>query len=137
MRRHYSDQEKAEALAALAANKGNVKLTARTLGIPRMTLAHWANGDCSPEVTKLGHLKKGELASTLEALAHKHVDACPDKIADANLQATATSLGICVDKMLLLRGEPTEIKGQMTDQEAHEEILRLGTELGYFEPKPN
>jgi 8-oxo-dGTP pyrophosphatase MutT (NUDIX family) len=43
-RRHYSDEERAEALAVLDANAGNLKRTARDLDIPRATLQEWAGG---------------------------------------------------------------------------------------------
>lgn len=50
-RRRYSDSERAEALAALAANAGNRAKTARQLGIPRQTLAEWvAAGELAPGV---------------------------------------------------------------------------------------
>jgi transposase-like protein len=138
MRRHYTDEQRAEALAALAANGGNIKLTAAQLGIPRMTLADWANGACCEAVTELRHQKKQDLADALEALAYKLVEAAAGKIADAPLQACATAAGIAVDKMLLLRNQPTVIaQTKMTDEEIDAEIRRLGKELGYFDPKPN
>ena len=43
-RRSYSDAERAEALAVLDANAGNVERTARHLGLPRKTLEGW-DGD--------------------------------------------------------------------------------------------
>ncbi len=43
MRRVYSDNERVQALAALALNRGNIKATARHLGIPHPTLTLWRN----------------------------------------------------------------------------------------------
>lgn len=40
--REYAEEEKAQALAALAASGGEVSRTARQLGIPRRTLRGWA-----------------------------------------------------------------------------------------------
>jgi hypothetical protein len=137
MKRRYSDEEKATALAALEANGGNIKTTAAKLGIPRMTLASWANGGCSEAVTNIRHVKKAELADAFESLARKLVEAMHAKISEANLQATATAAGICVDKMQLLRGKPTSIREEMTDAEADARIRELGVQLGYFDPKPN
>jgi transposase-like protein len=137
MNRRYTDEERATALAALVADGGNVKLTAAKLGIPRMTLASWANGDRHPEATQMCHEKKGELADAFEGIAWRLLDAMPAKIAEAPLQAVATAAGICVDKMLLLRGEPTVIADNMTDEERDAQIRKLGAELGYWDPKPN
>ena len=46
----YTDQQKAEALAALIENGGNVKATARELGIPRPTLITWREKSRQPDV---------------------------------------------------------------------------------------
>ena len=46
----YTDQQKAEALAALMENGGNVKATARELQIPRGTLLAWRDKQDSPAV---------------------------------------------------------------------------------------
>lgn len=43
MRRTYTDAERVQALAALAFNRGNIKATARQLGIPHPTLTLWRN----------------------------------------------------------------------------------------------
>ena len=43
-KRSYSDEQKASALAALAANGGNARLTAAQVGVPRTTLLKWAAG---------------------------------------------------------------------------------------------
>lgn len=108
-RRRYSDEERANALAALAANGGNVDRTARELGLPRKTLEHWAKGDINPVVAELGQQKKVSLADRLEEVALALVAAMPRKLANATLQQIAVSLGIAVEKMQLLRGAPTSI----------------------------
>ncbi len=46
----YTEQQKAEALAALIENGGNVKATARQLGINRITLTTWRDKAHSPAV---------------------------------------------------------------------------------------
>lgn len=101
----YSDNDRATALAALDANGGNVKATARQTGIPIGTIRHWRATEAGG--AELRTQKKVDLASELEAIALRLVAALPDKIGDASLQQVATSLGIAVDKMQLLRGQPT------------------------------
>ena len=108
-KKQYSDEDKASALAALDANGGNASKTARQLGIPRITLLDWSkNRGVSDDMSELRQVKKVELAEKLEEIAHKLADAIPGKINDATLQQTATSLAIAVDKLQLLKGEPTE-----------------------------
>ncbi len=109
MARRYSDEEKAQALAALDANGGNVKRTAGQLGIPVSTLREWARGrGVVNGVTKIRHQKKGELADELETIAWRVLDALPEKLAEADARALATLLGIVIDKVQLLRGQPTD-----------------------------
>jgi transposase-like protein len=109
LRRRYSDQQKAEALACLAANAGNVKRTARQLGIPAATLTHWSKGRVPPEVTKDGDQKKQCLAEAMEELAFKLVGLAAKRASRADLKELAVCLGIAIDKMLLLRRQPNQI----------------------------
>jgi hypothetical protein len=69
MKRSYSDEEKADALLTLAAVGGNLKVAAARLGVPRKTLANWANGGYSPEAARLVQRRKSDLAAALESLA--------------------------------------------------------------------
>lgn len=110
-RARYSDEEKAGALTILAVNNGNVKRTARSLGIPRATLTAWARGrGTHAGVTQLCHLKKDSLADRFEEVIRKMLAALPSKIEDAPLLDLVKGVGILVDKMLLLRNCPTKIE---------------------------
>ncbi len=123
-KRSYSDEEKASALAALAANGGNVQLTARQVGVPRKTLEVWSKGNCcSPAVANIRHQKTEDLADRLEDLAHQLANAIPGKIPTADLKQLSVSLGIAVDKMRLLREQPTSIEGH--DLSDEERLARL------------
>jgi hypothetical protein len=105
--RRYADEDKATALACLDANAGNKKRTARQLGIPRKTLAHWADGHVSARVAGLHERFRGDLADAFENVARtllEHVQAhIGELIARASVLDIAISCGICVDKMLMLR----------------------------------
>ncbi len=107
--KRYSDNDRALALAALAANAGNITRTAKDLGIPAGTIRGWAKGLCHPDVADLRDQKKPALADALEAVVRGMVAALPAKIEAAPFQQVATSIGILIDKMRLLRNEPTEI----------------------------
>jgi hypothetical protein len=67
-KRSYSDEQKADALLTLALI-GNLKVAAARLGVPRKTLANWANGDYSPAAAQLVQRRKSDLAAALESLA--------------------------------------------------------------------
>ena len=109
--RQYSDEDKASALAALDANAGNAARTARDLQIPRSTLQGWARQrGVNHAVPKLRHQKKDDLAIALEELAYRLVSVAPDKVGEATLQQIMTSAGIAIDKMQLLRQQPTSIE---------------------------
>jgi hypothetical protein len=57
-KRRYTDDERSLALAALAANTGNVNKTVRQLGIPTTTLEHWSKGERHPESIQMIAEKK-------------------------------------------------------------------------------
>lgn len=133
VKRRYSDEERANALAALAANNNCIRGTAAKLGIPFATLAKWANGTRHPEAIIDGHEKKLDMATALENVAWKLLDAIPDKIAKAPLNQTATAMGIAIDKARLLRGQPTQITqhdlAQLTDDELDRRIKEAEARL--------
>lgn len=128
-RRRYTEEERAVALAALDAHEGNVLKAAAFCKIPRKTLENWRDGGAVNEaVAELRHIKKGELADRLEALAHLLVDAMPEKLAEATLKDAAVALGVSVDKMQLLRNKPTTITddiSSVTDAELDRRIAAL------------
>jgi hypothetical protein len=108
----YCDDDKANALAALAANGGNIARTARDLGVPRQTLQKWANGRVPDVVLQKGQEKKRSLADKLEEVAHRLLGGVEGKIDGAKLGELFTSIGIAVDKLMLLRNELTGINEQ-------------------------
>lgn len=106
--RAYTEEDKASALVALDANRGNVYRTALQLGVPRATLQEWRDGrGTNAEVTTSRQLKKGELSERFESVIHSLLDAVPKKIAGASLKDLAWTLGVFTDKMLALDGEAT------------------------------
>lgn len=107
--RRYSDAEQAEALAALAANGGEIAATSRETGIPEATLRHWRDGDCRPCPPELVARKRESLARGIEKLARRvlkrNLKAAADADTPLSLRDGAVVLGICVDKVAQLRGE--------------------------------
>lgn len=108
--RRYSDDFRANALAALAANGGDANATAKQLEIPRTTLRQWARGARHPEATQMSQEKRAPLADTFEDIAYRLLNGVTDeKIKSAEVSRLLTAAGISVDKMRLLRGQPTSI----------------------------
>lgn len=112
--RRYTLEDQGRALAALEANNGNITRTARDTGISASTIRGWRDNP-TPEITASRDQKAKTLAEELEALAFTLAHALPARIDEANLSQVTTSLGIVIDKLQLLQGQPTEI----TKNETH------------------
>lgn len=130
-KRRYSDDERAQALAALAANGGNVSGTARSLGVPTDTLRHWAKGKRHPEAAKMAEEKKAPLADLFELFVSRVLSLTTDAdIQGATLRDRFTAAGIAIDKARLLRGEPTAISEEREDGRVAEFRKRYAAVLG-------
>jgi hypothetical protein len=107
----FSDEEKAEALAALDANGGNVARTARDLGIPRSTIRDWVKGrGVNPAVAEIRQEKKDELAQRFEAITFKLMGLVDADLGKLSPRDKWMALGIATDKWLLLNDMPTGIQ---------------------------
>jgi transposase-like protein len=116
-KRRYSDEDRAAAVAAVTANGGNVQRTARQLGIPETSLRQWVKAERHPEAAQMSVEKRGTLADEMERVVWKLVEGIndPEKVKAAPVQQLATAAGILVDKIRLLRGEPTAIDEHRDD----------------------
>lgn len=123
-RRHYTDEEREAALLAVKMNDGNVAYTAVQLKIPAPTLRCWANGWRHPDAMLLHQDKAGNLANAFEEVAWRCVMHAGEKIPDAPFNHLMTGAGIAVDKMRLLRGEPTTI-GQNDNRNVNVNLTAL------------
>lgn len=108
-RRRYSDDERANAVAAVAANGGNINGTAAKLGVPEKTLENWVKSVVHPESAIVGEQKKPLLADQFESIATKLVGIADRKAEDLNAKDAMIAAGVAVDKMRLLRGQSTAI----------------------------
>jgi transposase-like protein len=141
-RRRYTESQKAEALAILVANEGNIKGTARQLQIPEKTLAGWRDEeprllaqDQEQKEIQANAVKMGKRAGKLPGLsvaelrAQKKEDAasafmdiawmCLTRLSQSDLLETSTritdlstTMGTVIDKARLLKGESTVITEQ-------------------------
>ena len=120
----YSDSFKAESLAALQANGGNILRTSREMNVPESTLRSWKNGSGTRALTAdLRDQKRTELSGKLDDLAVKLVDGMTDeKITASNVRDLMIALGICVDKARLIQGETTSITESRRFNEVHSRL---------------
>lgn len=127
MQRDYSSRDKAAALAALEANNGNLRRTARALKVPSSTLYRWKKDQINPEVSRLRTQEKTNLADAIESVVWEIVGAMPTKIEKAGLKDAAIAVGTGIDKFRLLREQPTSITGSADDRQSFlkSELRRL------------
>ena len=120
---NYTDEDRAAALVYLQSNHWQIRTSARDLGIPHETLRQWALGNGLTPVAREKYREiKGSLSSKLEDIAHQLIDAIPDTIPNASLKDLGAILAVVIDKMRLLREEPTAISESM-DRRAMLECL--------------
>lgn len=128
-RKKYTEQDKALALATLDANAGSLRKTSEQLRIPVATLDDWSKGrTVTPKIEQLRTENKIELSEKLDNIAHLLADAIPAKIDRASLLQASTSLAIAIDKMRLLREQPTQINQNnvnLTESERTERITSI------------
>lgn len=101
--RSYSAQERLDAVAAYN-QTGNLEKVSEALGIPLSTLAGWtANPNYnSPQ-------NRQNLADKFEFAANLYLDLAVKKSKKSSFPHLMTGAAIAVDKMQLLRGQPTSI----------------------------
>ena len=122
--RQYSPSERANALAVYD-SIGSLEKASEALGIPMSTLAGWAqNGSLMSEARIQ---KRADLAVKFENAAHLFLDNAVKKVKKAQFQHLMTGAGIAIDKMQLLRGQPTSITETI---ESHEVLVILADSLG-------
>lgn len=104
----YSPERKAEVIALVEANGGNVKRTADQTGIQYSTIQYWLSHP--GRFNEFRQEKRVALADLAENNAYKlGFSIATQDLTDVPLNHRATAFGIMVDKMQLLRGLPTNI----------------------------
>lgn len=107
--RHYSDDDRAAALAVLASNNGNLSRTARETGVPRTTLIKWSREPdrAAPSTTRqekafdLLALFRDELGEVFKAMGRRR--------GQAHYSDLSRAAGIYTDKMMALSNSmPTQ-----------------------------
>jgi len=86
----------------------------------RNTLVRWWKQKNDPHISKLVQHKKTDFIAELKELLGLHIEASIKAVkGNDDLRAIDTGIGIIVDKLQLLQGEPTDIKEvNVTDHRA-------------------
>lgn len=102
--RRYSDVERAEALAVLMANGGNLRQTSRQLKIPLTTLKQWAKDQTSP-------VPRAELVAAVESLDTRleryileGLSLHPSQFQGLNFRDYTDGISKLIEKLAALRG---------------------------------
>ncbi len=114
MRRRYSDEERAAALAALKANGGNLELTSRQAGVPRNTLRRWAEHPEHAASSQVRQEKMEELSVLFDRVARVYIGRAltDEAVSDTRGKDAVIAAATATDKKQLLGGKPTLISDQ-------------------------
>lgn len=111
MRKHYTDEQVANALVVLKSNAGNYKRTERQTGVSRATLRAWEAGKLKhhdPATVQSAQTETEQrLGDTFERLAIESTQRALEKVREASYLDLLKGAGISTEKMLLVRGRPT------------------------------
>lgn len=98
--KRYTEAERSAALAALTAAGGDTSRVSRDLGIPRSTLRAWRDQGEPEQVPDA----RRDLARLVLEAATSMARTLPSHIEGAGLRDLSVSLGILIDKLVLLEG---------------------------------
>ena len=117
--RDYPLELKTSVVAAIEANGGNVLATARLFNLPRDTVNYWwKNSERFVQIQQQNPGYVASIADKCESIAHNLADSIDSHdLSIVPLGQKATALGIVIDKMQLLRGEPTSISTSAMSEE--------------------
>lgn len=109
--KRYTEDDKALALATYASNN-NLRQTCRECDVKLSTLRAWVKGEAiSPAVPGKTEEAKKDLASRLDTVVDMLVESIGiEVINDSSLVGRTTAIGTLIDKVQLLRKQPTGIE---------------------------
>lgn len=127
-RRRYSDNEKASVLALVEFNSNldsPLTVTSKATQIADSTIDSWQTGrGVSEEAKAIAEQKKSDLAELCETFARKALEALVPQAGNITPREF-TAIAIAIDKMLLLRGHPTQITEHKSPAEREKRIAEL------------
>lgn len=113
LKRHYSDEDKANVLNLLEVNEGNVKRTARDTGVAEQTIRDWKKswtGKGVPASVQAAlPAVQGEFGDNAERVRNLMLDQLEAAVLNNELKGRdlIVGIGVLTDKLRLSRGEST------------------------------
>jgi hypothetical protein len=112
----YSEDFKASIVQAVANNNGNVLATSKLFNLPRDTVYYWWRH--SDRYLEVQQPSQGSLADQCEGIARNLAESMgAHDLSIVPLHHKASAFGVVVDRMQLLRGQPTSITENVDRQE--------------------
>ena len=111
----YSLDRKAEVLALVTANGGNVRRTSEDTGIHHATIQYWMR--TSDRFAEIQPLKESNLSLKLKAIAHQCADMLPEMLPSASVREVVGAMAQSIEKAQLLDGQPTSITESIERQD--------------------
>lgn len=108
--------------------KGALTRISKSLKVPMGTLSRWVNRKSNPPPSEIVSIKKEEILRMLKGEVYAALKEMTTVRQDADYKELATTIGIFVDKMQLLDGEPTErheVIHELSDDERANRIASL------------
>lgn len=137
-RTSYSDEFRANAVLMLEAagypnTKGALSRVARHLKVPARTISRWFNKESNPPPDKIVSEKKPSMVEALTELLDLHIEASKQAVQGYDdLRAIDTGIGILLDKIQLLTGQPTERTEHSIHDDRERIMARIAEESGGY-----
>ena len=112
----YSIETQAQAMALLALNQNDWEKTSEITGVAARTLQRWSEKLTSPDKIGVKTLRSSELGQILSDTLTQVIQNPPASFTEKGWGIT---VGILVDKLLLLEGKPTERIENISKQLGH------------------
>ena len=137
--RKIPDDEKAmwllqmEVLGYPDNENGPYQITKQKNAPSAITLRRWWKIKDSPSIDNLVKHKKRDFVEELKELLGLHIDAAKEAVkGHEDIRAIDTGIGIIVDKLQLLQGEPTDIKKVNVTDDRARIMARITENAGVF-----
>jgi len=132
-RRHYTEHDKAVALAALEANGGNVSATVRETGVPSATLRLWRDAPERAAPAEKRSRARGELRDLFKSVAEKATELLDDTLDGLMPEAVAQNPKMLAALSSVAATATDKYRRLAVEGEALDELRKRAAEAGVTE----
>ena len=116
-------------VAGYPEKNGSLSYVGKKTGVPLSTLRDWYAQKDNAAFTEVRNNKKTQLTERIEDLIDKTLIHAAGVMSGSEFKDAVTSAAILIDKLLLLKGEPTENTNQHVVIEYVEDIVAEATRV--------